>query len=292
MIGIGDDSPSGAFLPLVCNNCEVLILAWGDMEAVASHEEPMGPDVTHSWKHWADCPNCGQEIEVTYDFSEYPQGTLQPTDIVEQRGASPLPLLGFAQIASDVGRRESALDKLGEELDGIEEMIRAGALIEATEIRKDVARALSILRDATKGAVLLLGPYKSMPGLRRVESELKRLGLKPVIVSDTEGAAHHDISQKSEALLQLVPFAIMLDDFPGGQLIEFHMIAQKRVVLAQLLPGGKPSSQMQGDVSEFPFIKRFAYGADPVPVVHEAVEWAKAYLKEREARLAGQPEAT
>ncbi len=60
-----------------CNGCgkqHDISAEDADFELISSTEEPMGPDNLYSWEHEFIC-ECGQEIEIIYEVSEYPTGT-------------------------------------------------------------------------------------------------------------------------------------------------------------------------------------------------------------------------
>ena len=78
-------------IKIKCNNCEELINLSLDKddfqwEIVDTDEREMGIETHYQFEHEFTCENCDQDIKLTFDIWEYPQGFYNDQDITVDGG--------------------------------------------------------------------------------------------------------------------------------------------------------------------------------------------------------------
>lgn len=77
---------------VTCDNCGHSIEVDGDdidwdWECIGSNERSMGTENQHIAEHYIDCPECGNEVHITFNVWEYPMGAYNNSDIDIEGGS-------------------------------------------------------------------------------------------------------------------------------------------------------------------------------------------------------------
>lgn len=77
---------------VTCDNCGHSIEVDGDdidwdWECIGSDERSMGTENQHIAEHYIDCPECGNEVHITFNVWEYPMGAYNNSDIDIEGGS-------------------------------------------------------------------------------------------------------------------------------------------------------------------------------------------------------------
>lgn len=94
-----------------CKRCTSSFFVSGldiDVQSMGSWERNMGPEATYGGKSDFTCPNCENNIEITYEASEYPAGVLNFSDTEVSGGKL---ISGFGDIDVSFGEEIYSFDE-------------------------------------------------------------------------------------------------------------------------------------------------------------------------------------
>ena len=96
----GDNPVDWVYMVGKCQSCSEIGVLEGDFAQTGSGEGSMGAERLYSSKLYSECGGCGKSMETVAEFSEYPQGPIQPYAINEERNVQYVKINGMKSLIS------------------------------------------------------------------------------------------------------------------------------------------------------------------------------------------------
>lgn len=277
-----DGDITGGYLPGECPECGRVTLMYGDFNQVAvDRDQPMGPEILYSVRHYAYCGSCDRDLFIESEFSEYPKSRLRFIQIREL-DAEYSEVDNLMAFATDIQNKITTIEDVFGSMRELEQVLDqiGGSL-------PPVLSAMKELRQSQSPSALVLGDYDEIDDLRGIKGDIGTMGYDAYLVEDIKERLEDDPDQAVKLLMHMCSFSVMVDKNPSGHISEIEYATNNRHILAILIPDnrGRPSTAMvTRPIEDAPYAKIFEYSSEPSERLEDIFRWAEEKLEEKKEK--------